>query len=169
MTGNHVVPRLVSVFASVSSLLCPILSATLSASAQEVQTNSQVIDEDYHDTSIPVREMAPVPAPGGASSVCLTPRLDLLHLDGCRNVGPAVAQYALHVLDAALGLGQRRLKITPRSQWMFSHRMSLAGYGQRVHQVTARGETEKPARLRMFNPSERFSRWQQAKQLSALA
>ena len=80
-----------------------------------------------------------------------------------------MAQYALHVLDAALGLGQRRLKITPRSQWMFSHRMSLAGYVQRVHQVTARGETEKPARLRMFNPSERFSRWQQAKQLSALA
>jgi len=36
----------------------------------------------------------------------------------------------------------RGLKITPRSQWMFSHRMSLAGYGQRVHQVTARGETE---------------------------
>jgi hypothetical protein len=36
----------------------------------------------------------------------------------------------------------RGLKITPRSQWMFSHRMSLAGYVQRVHQVTARGETE---------------------------
>jgi hypothetical protein len=52
---------------------------------------------------------------------------------------------------------------------MFSHRMSLAGYVKRVHQATARGETEKPARLRVFNPSDRFSRWQQAKQLSALA
>jgi hypothetical protein len=36
----------------------------------------------------------------------------------------------------------RGLKITPRSQWIFPHRMSLACYVQRVHQVTARGETE---------------------------
>ena len=57
MKRDHAIGTLVAVPATVASLLCLMLLATLAAPAQEVQTNPQVINEDYHDTSIPVSEM----------------------------------------------------------------------------------------------------------------
>jgi hypothetical protein len=55
------------------SLLCLMLFATPASPAQEdVQTGPEVIQEDYHDTSIPVREMAPE-APLGTSQRVVIP------------------------------------------------------------------------------------------------
>jgi hypothetical protein len=50
-------------------MLCLVFFAALPVSAQEVQSAPEVIDEDYHDTSIPVRDMAPVAAPDGSQRV----------------------------------------------------------------------------------------------------
>jgi hypothetical protein len=55
----------VGLAARLLSMLCLVFFAALPVSAQEVQSAPEVIDEDYHDTSIPVRDMAPVaPRPG---------------------------------------------------------------------------------------------------------
>ena len=51
------------------SMLCLVFFAALPVSAQEVQSAPEVIDEDYHDTSIPVRDIAPVAAPDGSRRV----------------------------------------------------------------------------------------------------
>jgi hypothetical protein len=51
------------------SMLCLMFLATLPVSAQEVQSAPEVIEEDYHDTSIPVRDMAPVAPPAGSQRV----------------------------------------------------------------------------------------------------
>jgi len=59
MEWDHTVARGVTVF-TLSSLFCLMLLATLPVPAQDVQTNPEVINEDYHDTSISVRELAPL-------------------------------------------------------------------------------------------------------------
>ncbi len=64
--------RLACVSTTLLWLLCLMLFATLPAPAQEeVQTGPEVIDEDYHDTSIPVSEMAPEPALGSSQQVVI--------------------------------------------------------------------------------------------------
>jgi hypothetical protein len=57
-----------------------VLLATIPAQAQEAEDNPQVVNEDYPDTSIPIREIAPGGrfweahsssfCPFGASPVC---------------------------------------------------------------------------------------------------
>jgi hypothetical protein len=54
------------------SLVCLTLFATVPATAQSEQTGPEVIEEDYHDTSIPVRDMAPI-APLGSSRHVVKP------------------------------------------------------------------------------------------------
>jgi hypothetical protein len=61
MTSNCV-----GVTARLFSMLCIVFLTTLPVSAQEVQSGPEVIDEDYHDTSVPVRDMAPVAPPAGS-------------------------------------------------------------------------------------------------------
>jgi len=71
MKRDHAIGTLVAMSATAASLLCLILLATLPAVAQEVQSNPQVIDEDYHDTSIPVREMTPMERLGGSQHLVI--------------------------------------------------------------------------------------------------
>jgi len=59
----------VGLAARLLSMLCLVFFAALPVSAQEVQSAPEVIDEDYHDTSIPVRDMAPVAPPAGSGQV----------------------------------------------------------------------------------------------------
>ena len=64
--------RPVSVFATFSSLLCLMLFAIVLTPAQEdVQIGPEVVEEDYHDTSIPLREMVPVPPLGTSQRVVI--------------------------------------------------------------------------------------------------
>src|SRR5262252_6077062 len=74
MKKDHAIGRLINVFATLTSLLSLMLLATLPAPAQEVQTDAQVINEDYHDTSVPVRELAPLVPPGSSKHTGLTRR-----------------------------------------------------------------------------------------------
>ena len=71
MKRDHAIGTLVAMSATAASLLCLILLATLPAVAQEVQSNPQVIDEDYHDTSISVREMTPMEPLGGSQHLVI--------------------------------------------------------------------------------------------------
>ena len=59
----------VGLAARLLSMFCLVFFAALPVSAQEVQSAPEVIDEDYHDTSIPVRDMTPVAAPDGSRRV----------------------------------------------------------------------------------------------------
>ncbi len=59
----------VGLAARLLSMLCLVFFAALPVSAQEVQSGPEVIDEDYHDTSIPVRDMTPVAPPDGSQRV----------------------------------------------------------------------------------------------------
>jgi len=71
MKKDHAIGRLINVFATLTSLLSLMLLATLPAPAQEVQTDAQVINEDYHDTSVPVRELAPLVPLGSSQQIVL--------------------------------------------------------------------------------------------------
>ena len=84
MKKDHAIGRLINVFATLTSLLSLMLLATLPAPAQEVQTDAQVINEDYHDTSVPVRELAPL-VPLGSSQQIVLP---LRRKPGLPVVGP---------------------------------------------------------------------------------
>src|SRR5215471_10595024 len=55
--------RLERVLTALLFVLCLMLFATPPAPAQDLQTGPKVIEEDYHDTSIPISEMAPPAAP----------------------------------------------------------------------------------------------------------
>jgi len=52
-------------------LVCLMLFAIVPTTAQDDQTVPEVIDEDYHDTSIPVRDMAPVVPLGSSQHVVI--------------------------------------------------------------------------------------------------
>src|SRR6516225_93528 len=72
MKGDRMSGRPVSVFATFSSLLCLMLFAIVLTPAQEdVQIGPEVVEEDYHDTSIPLREMVPVPPLGTSQRVVI--------------------------------------------------------------------------------------------------
>ncbi len=85
----------VTLSATLLLLSCLMLFATVPATAQEVETGPEIIDEDYHDTSIPVRDMAPV-APLAPSQRVVLP---LHRRPGPPIVSPepdAVSQYLQH-------------------------------------------------------------------------
>ena len=66
------ITRLQSLSATLLSVLCLMLWATLPVLAQEAETGPEIIEEDYHDTSPPIRELAPV-APLGSSQHVVIP------------------------------------------------------------------------------------------------
>jgi hypothetical protein len=59
----------VGLAARLLSMLCLVFFAAFPVSAQEVQSGPEVIEEDYHDTSIPVRDLTPVASPAGSQRV----------------------------------------------------------------------------------------------------
>ena len=64
--------RLESRSATLLSVLCLMLSPALPALAQEAESGPEIVEEDYHDISPPIRELAPV-APLGSSQHVVIP------------------------------------------------------------------------------------------------
>src|SRR5215472_8296819 len=71
MEEDQMIRRLQSLSATLLSVLCLMLWATLPVLAQEAETGPEIIEEDYHDTSIPLREMVPVPPLGTSQRVVI--------------------------------------------------------------------------------------------------
>src|SRR6516165_4637784 len=72
MKRDRMIGRLGSVLTNLLSLLCMMLFAIVPAPAQEdLQIGPEVVEEDYHDTSIPLREMIPVPTLGRSQQVVI--------------------------------------------------------------------------------------------------
>src|SRR6516162_11013889 len=72
MKGDQMMRRLESRSATLLSVLCLMLSPTLPALAQEAESGPEIVEEDYHDISPPIRELAPV-APLGSSQHVVIP------------------------------------------------------------------------------------------------